>query len=201
MKGLILKDIYTFGKSMRGCIGAIAVFLLLPFVGEKWSFMPLFSCMMVGAIVQTWVSMDERSRWQSYVTTMPTKKSDYVSAKYLMALIATGVVMAASAITTAICMLSRGTFLWSNLTMMLALQFSISCLAVSIQLPWIFKYGVEKTRIAYYVMVLAVSCAVPLNELQIMTEGTALSALCLVAAGIYALAWWLSIRFYEKREV
>lgn len=201
MKGLIIKDIYTFGKSMRGCVGAIAVFLLFPFVGEKWSFMPLFACMMVGASVQTLISMDERSKWQSYVTTMPTQKSDYVSAKYLLALIATGVVMAASAITTSICMLSRGAFIWSNLKVMLALQFSISCLAVSIQLPWIFKYGVEKARIAYYAMVLAVSCTVSLNELQIMTKGVTLIALCLAAAGIYALAWWLSIRFYEKREV
>lgn len=201
MKGLILKDIYTFGKSMRGCIGAIAIFLLFPFVGEKWAFMPLFACMMIGAIVQSWISMDERSKWQSYATTMPIKKCEYVSAKYLLALIATGAVMVATAITTTICMLSRGTFLWSSLTTMLALQFAISCLAVSVQLPWIFKYGVEKARIAYYVMVLSVSSAVSLSGLQIMTEGAALIALCLASAAVYALAWWISIRFYEKREV
>lgn len=208
MKGLILKDIYVFGKSMRGYIGVIVAFLLAPFAGETWAFMSLFDCMMVGAMAQSLISLDERSKWQSYVATMPVKKSDYVSSKYILTLIVTGVVMAASAILNMICVLTTDYFRWADLIRTLAMQFSISCLAVAIQLPWVFKYSVEKARIAYYVMVLFVTGGSILGVYPAgwlsgcdALEGPALLGLCLLSAVVYASAWWLSIRFYEEREV
>lgn len=204
MKGLILKDIYVFGKSMRGYIGVIAVFLLAPFAGETWAFMSLYACMMVGAMAQSWISLDESSKWQSYVATMPVKKSDYVSSKYILTLIAIGVVMAASAVVNMICIFTTDHFHWADLIRTLAMQFSVSCLAVAIQLPWIFKYGVEKARIAYYVMVLFVTGGSILlggSQGVMALEGTAQLGLCVLSAVVYALTWWLSIRFYEEREV
>lgn len=155
-------------------------------------------------MAQSWISLDERSKWQSYVATMPVKKFDYVSSKYILALIATGVVMAASAILNMICVLTTDYFRWADLIRTLAMQFSISCLAVAIQLPWIFKYGVEKARIAYYVMVLFVTGgAILLDGSQdvMALEGTAQLGLCVLSAVVYALTWWLSVRFYEEREV
>jgi len=83
---------------------------------------------------------------------------------------------------------------------------TLSSLAASICLPFMFRYGVEKGRIAYYIMV-GVICggsgfASNVIEWQIFRfSGAVLFSLPLLSFGILALSWFLSIRFYEKREI
>ena len=70
------------------------------------------------------------------------------------------------------------------------------------------KYGVEKGRIAYYVMV-GIVCGGSVAASQLMTESTeqeinlfgVLPIVCLIGIGIFALSWYLSIVFYKKREL
>ena len=41
----------------------------------------------------------------------------------------------------------------------------------------------------------------PRAKFQTLPEPMFYILLCLVCVGLYALSWWLSIRFYEKREL
>ena len=84
----------------------------------------------------------------------------------------------------------------------------MSLLASSITLPFMFKLGVEKGRMAYYFMI-GVVCGGSIISSNLISGriqaekklNGILSIICLVGIGIYALSWYLSIAFYKKREL
>ena len=74
-------------------------------------------------------------------------------------------------------------------------------------MPFVFKLGVEKGRLAYYVMVgvvcggSVVASNVFRGQMQSeMQVNAPLTVVALVCIGIYALSWYLSVVFYQKRE-
>ncbi|MBE6542578.1 MAG: hypothetical protein E7672_09085, partial [Ruminococcaceae bacterium] len=84
----------------------------------------------------------------------------------------------------------------------------MTSVASSLTLPFVFKYGVEKGRGAYYVMI-GVVCAGSIIASSIFNEGlqneiqlnAVLPIACLIGVGIYVLSWYLSIVFYKNREL
>ena len=84
----------------------------------------------------------------------------------------------------------------------------MASVASSLTLPFIFKYGVEKGRGAYYVMI-GVVCAGSIIATTIFKEGlqneiqlnAVLPTACLVGIGIYVLSWYLSVVLYKKKEM
>ena len=71
-----------------------------------------------------------------------------------------------------------------------------------------FKLGVEKGRMAYYVMIGVICGGAAISgkffgeSLQAtISFNTALIIGCVVAAAVFALSWYLSILFYRKREL
>ena len=95
-----------------------------------------------------------------------------------------------------------------NYMVLMLMLLIMAAITSSISLPFLFKLGVEKGRIAYYVMV-GVACAGSTAASDIFTAAShtemqlngILLILCLVRIGIYALSWYLSILFYRKREI
>ena len=85
---------------------------------------------------------------------------------------------------------------------------AMATFSASITLPFIFKLGVEKGRTAYYVTV-GVICglcviASKLFKDSIRTEirpNGILLVFALAGICVYALSWYLSAGFYEKREL
>jgi len=101
-----------------------------------------------------------------------------------------------------------GTFVLGDLLVLMLMLLALSTVTSSVSLPFMFKWGVEKGRIAYYVMI-GVVCggSVAASALlrgsaqeQIQPDGI-LPVLALGGIGLYALSWYLSVRFYEKREL
>ena len=90
--------------------------------------------------------------------------------------------------------------------MMLVLIMSL--LASSITLPFMFKFGVEKGRMAYYIMI-GVVCAGSIISSNLLSGGVQseikanglLPVICIIGIGVYALSWYLSIVFYKRREI
>ena len=84
----------------------------------------------------------------------------------------------------------------------------VSMLASSIPLPMIFKYGVEKGRIAYYVMIgIVCGAGVVFSEIfkggmqSDIPSGITFAALSIIGIVVYAFSWLLSVKLYEKREL
>ena len=71
-----------------------------------------------------------------------------------------------------------------------------------------FKLGVEKGRMAYYITI-GIVCGGSVVVSRMLTGKTSaqielnstLFLLALIGVGIYALSWYLSIVFFKKREL
>lgn len=208
MKGLILKDFYTSVKALRSYFAIMALFIAASFMNADLYFCAATPCLICGMFPQSLLAFDERSKWESYCGALPIRKSDMVSAKYIFSLIIIAITLVASAIVHAFRFLVTDTFGWSSYWMMLAAIIVFSCIAVAIQLPYVFKYGTEKGRIAYWVMVIVAGAGSGLlgalfddqYQLKFSLEPIA-AVLCIIAIVIYAISWYLSIRFYTKREI
>ncbi len=211
MKGLLLKDFYMTMKYCRSYFLIFAVFIVVSVAGDNNLFFVFYPCLLSGMIPVTLLGYDERSKWSQYCGTLPYTKAQIVSAKYFIGLFAQISVIVLSALAQAVRMNLHGTLDSRSYLMLMALLLILSCFSSSISLPFMFKFGVEKGRIAYYIMIGMVCGGSVVATRLFETMETAervkfptdrlLPILCLAAVGLYALSWYLSVVFYKKREV
>ena len=208
MKGLLLKDLYMMKKYCKSYLLITVVFIAVSFASSENLFFTFYPCLLCGMIPVNLLGYDERSRWLQYSETMPYTKGQIVSGKYLIGLGTQIAVLLITGIAQAIRMSVSGTFVLLEYLVLMILLLIMSLLASSITLPFMFKIGVEKGRMAYYIMI-GVVCAGSIIATTIFKEGLQnkiqlnafLPVFCLIGVGIYALSWYLSIVFYKTREI
>ena len=208
MKGLLLKDLYMMKKYCKSYLLITVVFIAISFASSENLFFTFYPCLLCGMIPVNLLGYDERSRWLQYSETMPYTKGQIVSGKYLIGLGTQMAVLLITGIAQAIRMSVSGTFVLLEYLVLMILLLIMSLLASSITLPFMFKLGVEKGRMAYYIMI-GIVCAGSIISSNLLSGGIQaeiklngiLSIICLVGIGIYALSWYLSIAFYKKREI
>ncbi len=208
MKGLLLKDLYMMKKYCKTYLLIMVVFIAVSFASSENLFFVFYPCLLCGMIPVNLLGYDERSRWLQYSETMPYSKEQIVSGKYLIGLGTQGTILLITGISQAIRMSISGTFVLGEYLVFMMLLLTMSLLASSITLPFIFKLGVEKGRMAYYIMI-GIVCAGSVVSSNLLSNGIQaeirlngiLPVVCLVGIGIYTLSWYLSIVFYKKREL
>lgn len=206
MKGLLLKDFYLTKKHCRAYLLIVAVFLLVSLVGDNNYFLLFYPCLISGMVPATLLGYDERSRWSVYCRTLPYTKAQIVSGKYLIGLIAQCVILVLTALIQAAKMLLQGIFDPCELMTLMALLVTMSCFSSSLSLPFMFRYGVERGRIAYFVTV-GIVCGGSVVAQQVLPSGSIAASsggipglICLTAIALYILSWYLSIVFYSRQE-
>ena len=207
MKGLLLKDFYMMKKYCRAYLLIAVVFLAVSFFTEENLFMTFYPCLLCGMIPVNLLAYDERSHWLEYSGTLPYTRAQIVSGKYLIGLLTQLVLLLVIGVAQGVRMAMNDTFLLQDFSVLMLLMLCVSTIASSITMPFVFKLGVEKGRIAYYFMVGVVCAAIYLatgffkDRMQdaIHVEFP-LAAVALVCVGLYILSWYLSIVFYRKRE-
>ena len=208
MKGLLLKDLYMMRKYCRSYLIIAIVFIAVSFASKENLFFIFYPCLLCGMIPVNLLGYDERSRWLQYSETMPYTKGQIVSGKYLIGLGTQVTILLITGIAQAIRMSIGGTFELREYLVLLMLLLIMSLLASSITLPFMFKLGVEKGRMAYYIMI-GIVCAGSIVASNLLSGGIQseiklngiLPIICLVGIGIYALSWYLSVVLYKKREI
>lgn len=208
MKGLLLKDFYMTKKYCRSYLLIAAVFIAFSLASNDNLFFVFYPCLLCAMIPVNLLGYDERSRWMQYSGTLPYTKGQIVSCKYFIGLMAQAAMLIATGIAQAVRMNISGTFQLNDYIVLMLMVLIMATITSSIILPFIFKLGVEKGRAAYYVMigVLCVGSAVASGlsgaDLHTKTQlSSILPILCLAGIGIYAFSWYLSIVFYQKREI
>ena len=208
MKGLILKDLYMMKKYCKAYLLITVVFIAVSFAGSENLFFTFYPCLLCGMIPVNLLAYDERSKWLQYSGTMPYTKGEIVSGKYLIGLCTQLAILLIIGIARAIRMDISDASAFREYLILMMLVLIMSLLASSITLPFMFKFGVEKGRMAYYIMI-GVVCAGSIissnllsGEVQseIKLNGI-LPIICFVGIGLYALSWYLSIVFYKRREI
>lgn len=212
MKGLLLKEWYMMKKYCRSYVLIVAVFIALSFSGEDY-FMTFYPVMMAGMIPFTLLAYDEQSKWNKYCGTLPYSKAQIVSVKYLAGVSAQMTAFLLNGIALAVKMVSRGTFRMDVYLFEISMMLIIPCMTSSLSLPFCFKLGVEKGRLAYVLILGLIAVLSVILVGGVLGPLTAAGKLtpqfpspgvwlffCLITIALYAFSWYLSISFYKKRE-
>ena len=207
MKGLLHKDMIMTMKYCRSFLLVTAIFVAALLLEPDNGFYMAYPSLFVSMIPVTLISYDERDKWDQFSGILPASRGMLVSVKYLIGLLFQLAVLALSGIAWFIGLNRTGTFGAGEYLSTLVILMSVAILVPAILLPCIFKLGVEKGRMAYYIVMGlfgAAAAMVAFTEVDFgavaMPEwGT--GGIFLVCAGLYALSWQLSIQIYKKKEL
>lgn len=206
MKGLLLKDFYML-KNLRAFILFMVIFLIVSAFSSENMFMLFYPCVLAGIIPVSLLGYDERSKWDKYSLALPYTREQIVSAKYLMGLIIQLTVLLFAAITQIFYMKNNGGFNGQGFLVLFSTISALSFFTSSISLPFMFKWGVEKGRMVYYIMI-GLACGSSVLVADMFTENIiptdtatiTFPILTLISIAFFALSWYLSIVFFRKRE-
>ena len=207
MKGLLLKDWYMVMKYCKAYLLICLVFIGVSIMSDDNFFFILYPCILCGMIPVTLLGYDERSKWDQYCAALPYTKAQIVSGKYLLGMGTQIGMLLLSAVIQVIRMRVSGAFSWKSFSSILSMLAILSFLTPAISLPPMFRWGVEKGRMAYYIsvgLVCGISAFVvnvsDITLLGFLPTSAAMLLLGLASLVAYGISWYLSILFYQKRE-
>ena len=200
MKALILKDTYVIWRQMKYFLVMILLFSALP-SGFNNAFAVIYAAMMP----YTALAYDERSKWDQMAAMMPYSARDVVLGKYVFGWLCIGGAAVLSALLQAVLSLAvNRTFLPG--VMALSVLGALCILAIT--LPLMFRFGVEKGRLAMFLIIFLVCGAAGAiaNIAESVEQGTSfafqgsvLVILLIAAVVLTAVSIPLSQRFYRER--
>ncbi len=203
MKGLLLKDLYQIFRYCRAYLFMAVAFIAVS-VFQNDAMFVLYPCVLGGMLPITLLAYDEKEKWEQYAGTLPVSRAQLVGTKYLLGFLIMAVLAVLLVAAQSLRMLMQNSFAVGQLTGLLSLL-SGSLLAPAVVLPFVFRLGVEKGRIAYYVAI-GIACGIivfsvnnPRDSLSISAAGQPL--LVLASLALYAISWALSVAMYNKREL
>jgi hypothetical protein len=205
MIGLLRKDLYMTATYCRSFLLILAVFLGVGLVNGEKSFFVVYP-MIIGMMLPVSIlSYDERFKWHIACDALPVSRAQAVSSKYILTLLMVGLVFALTMLVQGIRLGRQGELeqLWELPGMLLP----IGLVGPALLLPVIFRLGVEKGRLFYYVLVgLVAAAAVVFSSGQSSVNPTAqvqLPGIALVLGSLvlFALSWGLSVVLYQRREL
>ncbi len=213
MKGMLCKDWYLTKHNLKAFLVLIACFSL---GGGLWyahssTFMLVYPGVMAAMLTLSLIGYDEREKWNVYCLGMPVSRALYVTEKYVCGLISVGTVLVFHGIGALLGVLtarSAGEEVLANMTLLL----SVGLLGQALMMPFLFRFGVEKGRIAYallfgmlvggLVVISTVRQAdgISLGNVEV-SAALAAVAVCAASLAVYAISWRLSVALYQKREL
>lgn len=209
MKGLLLKDLYMIKKYCRAYFFMMVIFIAASALADGDNlFFVFYPSMLSGLIPVTLLGYDERSGWDKYSGTLPYSRAQIVTGKYIIGLSLQLIIILLIGIIQTVKIGAYGSLSGGGVLLLVALLFIVSCVSSSLCLPFMFKYGVDKGRIAYYIMIGAIcagsvvaSSVFRANLNGSIASSAVLPVVCIAAAAVYAVSWYLSVVFYQKREI
>jgi ABC-type transport system involved in multi-copper enzyme maturation permease subunit len=202
MKGLILKDLKVLRQQASVYLAIILMWLVLSIVNHDASFlggvMIIFSVM----IIITTMAYDEKAKWDRYALTMPLSRKDVVASKYLLGLLNIILSVALFMVVSLVFPMETAE------TWLVALSFfSLGLIFLSVILPVMFKFGVEKGRLIMTAVVLApVVLAFFLSKINVNMPDEALIEKLLYLSPVIAIIIMLvsvgiSLSIYLHKEL
>ena len=201
MKALIIKDTYVIWRQMKYFLILILIFSALP-SGFNNAFAVIFTSM----LPYTALAYDERSKWDQLAAMMPYSTRDAVLSKYVFGwLCIGGAAVLSGLLQMALSLVVDRVFLPG--VMVLSVLGAVCILAIS--LPLMFRMGVEKGRLAMFLVIFLVCGAAGAiahiaesvgSGTVFAFQGPVLGVTLLAALVLTAVSVPLSMRFYTKRQ-
>ena len=202
MKGLLRKDLYMLWHYCKSFLLMIVIFAVMSLADTTNSFYTVYPVMLGSVLPVTLISYEERSGWCRYCQSMPLSRTLIVVEKYVFSLLCSFAMLLLVAAVQFIVFSREITFLWDRYRMMMTSLLAFAFIGPSVILPLIFKLGTEKGRIAYY-FVIGTSCAIAFafNERQFPVIPLPAFLIPVLTLAMFSGSCWLSIQFYQKREL
>ncbi len=164
----------------------------------------MYPVLMAVVMPVTLLSYEERCKWDVCSRTMPYKKSWLVSEKFLFMC---GILVIVTILTTVAKVFNEmvhGKLLFTEILQNQGVFFSVGLIAGSVLLTIIYKFGVEKGRMAYYGILIAMCIGITCFDIPMEFERIKMSTLWLIVLAadviILAASWKLSMYFNQKKE-
>lgn len=210
MKGLLIKDFYV---SLRtGWLYFVVTVVLggiIAFGGAR-PFVFLAAAYLMMILPMTLLAIDERAKWNTYADTLPITRAQVVAEKYILTLILSAFSAAVLAVSALIAMINP--MLGDERPDLSSFLSTLGCFPLelaltSVCIPFVFKFGFDKGRIAYMF-----ACAMEGVGLGVFTSRNVKGApninipanilliTVAVSAAVFAASWALSTVLYKTRE-
>lgn len=151
MWGFIKKDILIIKNSMKSFFLFFLFFLFIVLKDEN-TLIFLTSFMGTMMFMSTF-SYDEYSNWDAYALALPNGKRSFVKSKYVANLLLLAIVVVISTALSFGYSAIKGTFhLQETFSLIFLCLFALTLLQ-AVLYPFIFRFGIEKGRIAIFILV------------------------------------------------
>ena len=144
MNGLLLKDWKTLLKQTKVMLTIMALFACVP-----GTYMSAFALFYAAMMPITALAYDERAKWDELAAMMPYTAKAIVGSKYALGLTLMAPVLALSVLFR---LIVHSTPIVSEDTMALLITACLSLILMAIDLPFMFRFGVEKGRLIYILL-------------------------------------------------
>jgi len=161
MKALILKDFYNLKKQGRFILGVAILYGIIGMFISGEFFAPFLGILCLILPINIF-SFDKNSNWDNYALTLPLTRAQLAVSKYVTGFLLVFCAIALNTIFYGISYLLPNTLPLSATTHLI-ICYSIFCtasLAFSVLFPFIFKFGVEKSRIILIIIFLLPSITI-----------------------------------------
>lgn len=146
MKGLLIKDIINLKGYAKSLIGLLVFFTVISCMSGDISFLSGMTIIFSVSFSMSSFTYDNYSKWDSYAMSLPITRKDMVKSKYVFALIIAGAGTFLALIILLIVGVVNGfTDMGEKLTV-IGVLLIWSVIAISVMLPFMYKYGVDKAR-------------------------------------------------------
>lgn len=198
MSALILKDYYVIFRQMRIFLLLVLVFSCIP-----GAFYSTFAVVYASMLPYTALAYDERSHWDQMAAMMPYADRDIVLGKYVFGWLSTAAAAAASFVLQTVL-----AAVWPGAegpsVPVILLSVCVAVCILDITLPMMFRFGVEKARLAMFLIIFLVCAGA--GAISVIDQsggpdfGFQMWAPLAVAVVMTAVSVPLSVRFYGRRR-
>ncbi|HIS66644.1 MAG TPA: ABC-2 transporter permease [Candidatus Scatomorpha merdipullorum] len=199
MKALLVKDLLTLKGQAKSLLLVLAVWFIISFVNGSGLFFTSLSVIYGMLLPLTTLSIDEKSRVERYMMSMPVTRAELALSRYalgLLGLLALGVLGIGASLV-----------IGDSLEEALGASAACFCLAVlllGVTLPLVYKFGTDKARVVciavYMVTFLAVSFIAARFGIELDDLSGAFFLLPFLSLAVLALSAAVSLGIYKKRE-
>ena len=207
MTGLILKDILNLKKNFK-TLSLVTIFYIAIFriSGDA----PFLSGMILFLFAMQFISSfsyDDIAKWDKYALSLPITRAEIVRSKYLLAVIFLAIGSVASFLIDIVFRYFDGTLdILESLATVYSLV-AVACIFISLLIPLIYKFGVERSRI------IILGCAsIPFilvyifKKLEIGLPSENMLKILLIISPLVVilimyLSYLISLKIYENKDM
>ena len=206
MKGLIIKDLFVVKKQGKSVLAITGFYLVFAIITKNLSMFGAVSVCLSILLPITSMSYDEYNKWDRYALSMPLSRKTIVLSKYALGIMLNLVVSVVICAVNIILAFYLGGINYGEVITTTLGICGAGILFLSILLPVIYKFGVEKARLLMMIVFL-----VPTLLIMLLSESgikppseQMLDKLVYVAPAavilILVLSINLSVKVYRSKE-